>query len=187
MTTFAEHRTFLQRAVRRPDLVGAPAPTGAELARQISTIVPPSGTVVELGAGTGALTRAVAARVTPAVRFVAIEIDPVLAEHVRRTQPGVEVLTGDAVELLPDRVDAIVSSLPWTFVPGGQRRRMLDRVAGSLAPGGVFATIVTLTALPNRVRTLRTELDERFGEVVATAPVWRNMPPARLLVCRRPC
>jgi phosphatidylethanolamine/phosphatidyl-N-methylethanolamine N-methyltransferase len=187
--------TFLRRALRRPDLVGAPAPTGAALAAEIAAVVPAAraSTVVELGPGTGAICPAVRARLAPGSRYVAVELDDELVAHLRRTLPWLEVLPGDAADLraLLDRagvgrVDAVVSSLPWTLLPPAKRRSMLAGIAATLAPGGVFATITTLTALPSRVRDLRRCLDAMFCEVVATRPVWRNVPPSRLYVCRRP-
>jgi phosphatidylethanolamine/phosphatidyl-N-methylethanolamine N-methyltransferase len=196
MTTFAEHRTFLRRAVARPDLMGAFAPTSTGMAAEIARVVPRgrAATVVELGAGTGALCPAVRSRLGAGSRYVAIEVDGALVGHLRRTLPWLDVLHGDAADLgsllagaAVGPVDAVVSSLPWTFLPAPQRRRMLRSVAASLAPGGVFATITVLAALPHRVRALHADLDAVFDEVLTTAPVWRNLPPARLHVCRRPC
>jgi phospholipid N-methyltransferase len=195
MTTWTEHRTFMRRALSRPDLLGAPAPTGATLATEIARVVPSTGaaTVVELGAGTGALCPAIRDRLAPGSRYVAVELDGELVTHLRRTLPWLEVHHGDAAHLGPlldaagvGPVDAVVSSLPWTLLPPAQRRSMLAGIAATLAPDGVFTTITTLTALPPRVRDLRRCLDATFDEVIATAPVWRNLPPSRLYICRRP-
>lgn len=196
MTTFAEHRTFLRRAAARPGLMGTFTPTSRRTAAEIARIVPrdrPT-TVVELGAGTGALSPSVRARLAAGSRYVAVEVDAELVAHLRRTLPWLEVLAGDAADLeaLLDGagvgpVDAVVSSLPWTLVAAERRRRMFATIAGRLAPVGVFATINHLTAPPHRVRALRRDLETAFDEVFTTSPVWRNMPPARLHVCRRPC
>ena len=186
---------FLRRAVRRPDLLGAPAPTGTQLAAGVAAVVPADRpvTVVELGAGTGALTTAIAARLAPGSRFVAIELDPELAAHVRTVRPDVEVVEGDAVDLVAilaglgiDRVDVVVSSLPWTFLPAAVRRDLLTDIAGLLAPDGVFTLIRVLVALPSRVRLLRDDLDGAFADVREDPPVWRNLPPAALVSARRP-
>jgi phospholipid N-methyltransferase len=192
MTTYA---TFLRRAMREPAMIGAPAPTGAALAAEIAAVVPssPAVTVVELGPGTGPICPAVRARLAPGSRYVAVELDAELVTHLRRTLPWLEVLHGDAADLPAllagagvGPVHAVVSSLPWTLFPAGKQRRMLAGIAATLAPGGVFTTISTLTALPALVRDLRESLDATFEDVVATRPVWRNVPPSRLFVCRRP-
>jgi phosphatidylethanolamine/phosphatidyl-N-methylethanolamine N-methyltransferase len=195
MTAWTEHATFLRRALSRPAMVGAPAPTGAALAAEIAAVVPSSRatTVVELGAGTGALCPAVRARLAPGSRYVAVELDAELVTHLRQTLPWLEILPGDAGrlgELLDGAhvgpVDAVVSSLPWTLFPRAKRAAILTGIASRLAPGGTFATITTLTALPARVRDLRADLDATFDDVAATRPVWRNVPPSRLFVCRGP-
>ena len=188
---------FLRRAVRRPDLLGAPAPTGTRLAARVAALVPTDRptTVVELGAGTGALTTAIAARLAPGSRFVAIELDPEMAAHLRAVRPDVEVVEGDAVDLVAilesihigsGHVDAVVSSLPWTFLPPAVRRNLLTDIAGLLAPDGVFTLIRVLVALPNRVRVLRDDLAGAFTDVHEDRPVWRNLPPAALVSARCP-
>lgn len=195
MTTITGHATFLRRALRRPALLGAPAPTGTTLARVAAALVSNTAptTVVELGAGTGAMSPAIRARLVPDSRYVAVEVDADLVAYLHTALPWLEVLHGDAADLgklLANAgvgpVDTVVSSLPWTLISPADRRGMLSEIAGTLAPGGTFTTITTLTALPNRVREFRSELAETFDEVVATAAVWRNLPPARLMVCRGP-
>jgi phospholipid N-methyltransferase len=188
---------FLRRAVRRPALLGAPAPTGSRLAARVAAVVPADRpvTVVELGAGAGALTTAVAARLAAGSRFVAIELDPAMAAHLRAICPGVEVVEGDAIDLVAildsidigsGRVDAVVSSLPWTFLAPAARRKLLADVAGLLAPDGVFTLIRVLVALPSRVRVLRDDLARAFADVREDRPVWSNLPPAALVSARRP-
>jgi phosphatidylethanolamine/phosphatidyl-N-methylethanolamine N-methyltransferase len=186
---------FLRRAARRPDLLAAPAPTGSRLAARVAAVVPADRpvTVVELGAGTGALTTAVAARLAPGSRFVAIELDPELAAHLRAVCPDVEVVEGDAVDLVAilaeldiDRVDAVVTSLPWTFLPPAVRRDLLADITELLTPDGVFTLIRVLVALPSRVRVLRDDLASAFADIREDRPVWRNLPPAALVSARRP-
>jgi hypothetical protein len=46
--------------------------------------------------------------------------------------------------------------------------------------------VLTRTALPNRARELRRAFEARFAEVTMTPTVWRNLPPAAVLLARRP-
>src|SRR3954454_2745885 len=121
MTASTDHRTFLRRALRRPALIAAPAPTGATLAAEIARVLPGTGTptVVELGAGTGALSPAIRGRLSPGSRYIAVEVDGELVAHLRRRMPWLEVLHGDAADLATllggagvGPVDVVVSSLP---------------------------------------------------------------------------
>ena len=184
-----------RRAIRHPNLLATPFVTGHRLACQLAGVVPDGcpGTVVELGAGTGALSGPIRDRLGSGARHLAVEIDADLVAHLRRHKPWLEVVQGDALdydELLAgagiDKVDAVVSSLPWALFDQSQRRDLLSAIGNRLAPHGVFATITTWMAMPHRVRALREALDGTFDEVVETATVWRNPPPARLFVCRRP-
>ncbi len=191
----ADHLVFLRRAIRRPDLLATPFVTGDRLAAQLARVVPDGcqGTVVELGAGTGALSGPIRGRLGSGARHLAVELDGDLVTHLREHKPWLEVVQGDALDydgLLAgagiDKVDVVVSSLPWALFDQGQRRELLTAIGSRLAPHGVFATITTWMAMPHRVRELRAAFGGTFDEVVETATVWRNPPPARLFVCRRP-
>ena len=55
--------------------------------------------IVELGAGTGAVIRALLSRGIPARQLVAVEIDPEMADYLRASFPEVRVIAGDAFEV----------------------------------------------------------------------------------------
>ena len=82
--------------------------------------------VLEIGAGTGVLTEALARR---AGRVVAVEYDPRLAERARRRlagYPNVLVVTGDALVMpVPRRPFRVVANLPF-----GSTAAMLRRLLG---------------------------------------------------------
>lgn len=187
---------FLAATIRSPMLIGACFPSSRSLGRLLTDIVPRSGapTVAELGAGTGAVSRAIAERLPPRGRHVAVEIEPFLAAHLRRTQPGVVVLEGDAAELTSllatvsvTHVDAVVSGLPWSLFPAAHQRRILVEIAQTLAPTGAFSTFSYRHAEGLAgARRFRLLLREYFDEVVVSRTVWRNLPPAFAYVCRRP-
>ncbi|GAA2352681.1 methyltransferase domain-containing protein [Saccharopolyspora halophila] len=190
------YRTFLERAVRNPGAVGAVAPSSPALARAMAGVVPRTGspTVVELGPGTGALSGAIADRLPAAGRHLAIELDDGMVEHLRTRLPWLEVIQGDASELGSlladagvDRVDAVVSGLPWSIFPARLQHEILRQVGGALAPGGAFTTFAYTHALGMAgARQFRRRLDVCFDEVLTSHTVWRNVPPARTYVCRRP-
>ncbi len=190
------YRTFLQRAVSKPGQVGAVAPSSPHLAREIASVVPRTGSpvVVELGPGTGALSAAIANRLPAGGRHVAIELDSGMVEHLNRALPWLEVIQGDASDLGAllsaagiDRVDAVVSGLPWSIFPAKLQHDILQQVGSVLTPGGAFTTFAYLHALGmSGARQFRRRLDVSFDEVITSRTVWRNMPPARTYVCRRP-
>jgi phospholipid N-methyltransferase len=189
-------RAFMAVALRKQGVVGAIAPSSPALARALTAVVPTSGTpvVVELGPGTGSISEAIRARTAPGSRHLAVEIEPGLVAHLRRTKPWMETIQGDAAdlgELLASagvgRVDAVVSTLPWSLFPGEQQERIVGEIGRVLAPGGAFTTVTYLHAVPLAgARAFRRRLRSAFDEVLTTGPVWRNLPPGMTYVCRRP-
>jgi phosphatidylethanolamine/phosphatidyl-N-methylethanolamine N-methyltransferase len=188
-------RAFFCRAIRRPHRFGSPTPSSRRLAEQLASLLPDSGasTVVELGAGTGALTTQIHRRLPAGSRLMAVEVDEVLAAHLAAELPGIDVRRGDA-DQLPTliaeagiaRADVVVTSLPWTLLPHRRRDTLLDAIADALTPEGMATAVLTRTALPSRARELHRAFKARFAEVTMTPTVWRNLPPAAVLVARRP-
>lgn len=190
-----DHSVFLRRSFTKMDQLATPFLTGRRLCRQLAGVVPmgTDGVVVELGAGPGVLAEPIRSRLGPHARYVAIEIDSELVAHLRAHKPWLEVVQGDVTDLAAilddlgiDRVDVVVSTLPWAVFPPAMRQKVMGVIAERLRPGGAMSMIITWMALPGRVRDLRVLLDGFFDEVVETATEWRNPPPARMFVCRRP-
>jgi phospholipid N-methyltransferase len=187
---------FLAAALRSPATVGAVAPSSSHLAARLAAVVPSIGdpVVLELGAGTGAVTSAIELRLCGRGRHLAVEIDAALANYLRAEHPDVEVLVGDAAEVdqllaghQVSAVDVVVSALPWSLIDVGAQRTIVTTTARSLRPGGCFTTFVGLHTLTmSRTRRFRALLDEVFDEVLPTRTIWRNLPPAVAYVCRRP-
>jgi phosphatidylethanolamine/phosphatidyl-N-methylethanolamine N-methyltransferase len=186
--------------MRSPRDVGTLLPSGPELARQLAAVIPaasPEGrpaVVVELGAGAGAVTTAIAHQVGEGAVVIAVEKDPELAERLRSRNLGVRVVTADAATLPAiladhgvDYADVIVSVLPWTLFGPQQQREFLTIFAAALRTDGVFtAAAYSLSYWTPAARRFRRELGRVFGEVLPTRTMWRHLPPAMTYVCRRP-
>jgi phosphatidylethanolamine/phosphatidyl-N-methylethanolamine N-methyltransferase len=188
--------TFISSAVRSPGVIGAVAPSGRALSDLLASVAPAEGhpVVVELGPGTGVVSAALRRRLPEGARHIAVEIDPGMVEHLRRTRPWLEVVQGDAADLQKlladigvDRVDALVSGLPWTLFPESAQRGIMEQVTRVLAPGAPFTTFAYshVRVLPTQ-RRFRGVLEESFAEVRVTPTVWRNLPPALAYQCRHP-
>ena len=117
-----------------------------------------------------------------------------MAAYLRRTHPGLEVVEGDAVKLGAllaehdvEHADAVISGLPWSLFDDETQAvdPRPDRGRRS-APDGAFTTFAYLHGLAlSAARRFRRALHETFDEVLVTATVWRNVPPAFVYVCRR--
>ena len=166
------------------------------MAAVLASIVPTGGepVVVELGPGTGAVSSAITARLSPGARHLAVELDPEMAAFLRRHQAGVEVITGDARELgelLAEReihrATAVISGLPWSLFDSERQQHILQQVAQAIGVNGVFTTFAYAHAKPLRsARAFRRALERTFDEVQVSRMVWQNTPPAFSYICRRP-
>src|SRR5487761_1653071 len=92
--------SFLRAWLRDPRGIGAVTPSGAALARLMTAHVSQlDGPVIELGPGTGALTRALLARGVLPHRLALIEADPHFADALAKRYPNATILRMDAARL----------------------------------------------------------------------------------------
>ncbi|MDX3104562.1 class I SAM-dependent methyltransferase [Nonomuraea angiospora] len=187
---------FLGQWLRSPLRIGAVAPSSRHLARAVSCPLPEQGepVVVELGPGTGPFTAEIQRRLGGRGRHLAIELNPRLADLLRRRYPGAEVIQEDAKHLRRlldergiERADVVVSGLPWTLFPAADQRQLMDATTAILGPYSAFTAFTYLHAVPlSSARRFRDLLADRFEEVIPSRTVWRNWPPAFVLHARRP-
>ncbi|WP_363093137.1 methyltransferase domain-containing protein [Pseudonocardia sp. 73-21] len=192
----SETREFLTAFLRRPTTMGAVAPSSERLATVLASVVPTAGSpvVVELGPGTGAVSAVIAERLPPGARHLAVELDADLVAYLRRTRPELEVVHGDARELGKvlveqgvDRVDAVICGLPWALFDDATQAEILAEISRAIGTTGAFTTFAYLHGMAlGAARRFRSTLRGVFEEVLVSATVWRNVPPAFVYVCRRP-
>jgi phosphatidylethanolamine/phosphatidyl-N-methylethanolamine N-methyltransferase len=144
---------------------------------------------VELGAGTGEVTKALLTAGIAPERLALIERDPELAIFLRRHFLGPKIIEGDASRLprlLADHgvstVAAVVSSLPLLSLPAGVVNGIVGGVFEAL-PRGAALVQFTYGPTPPVPRALRErlQLDGVHGK-----RIWRNVPPAVVWTFTRP-
>ena len=181
---FTEGMVFLRRFVGAPRQVGSVVPSSPYLTRAVLDKIDWSEVrnVAELGAGTGVFTRSIVRRARPDAQLLVFEIDPDLQRMIEGGHPGLR-LYGDAQELPAiledlkiDKLDGIVSSLPFTVLPPTMTERILDAVQDTLAPGGKFVAY-------QYSRIMKPHFESRFAEL-RTSFVPINVPPAFVYECR---
>lgn len=190
-----EYATFLKVFLRAPSRTSAIVPSSRWLAeRMIEDVrLDQARVVVELGAGTGAFTRAIQKELHPAALFVAVEINPLFARHLKRRFPRVHVVNDSAEQLGRHlqtlghaSADCVLSGLPWAGFTGAEQHRLLGAVLGALRPGGHLTTYAyNHTAWLPGGRRFRKLLHSSFHTVTTTRTEWRNLPPAFVYRCRK--
>lgn len=177
---------FLRSWLDNPLQAGAIAPSGPALARAMAALVDVSrpGPVIELGPGTGPVTQALIERGVAEDRLVLVEFDPDFCALLRQRFPRATVVQGDAYAIdrtlagrLRAPAAAVVSSLPLLTRPEEERARLLVQAFGLMAPDAPFIQFTYgLTSPVPRGPGVAAE---------ASAPVWLNIPPARVWAYRR--
>lgn len=134
--------------------------------------------MLEIGAGTGAVTKALLDRGVLPARLYALELDPRLAAYLRQQFPAIHVLCGDAVrlkQLLPaslgGQVSCIVSSLPLRNMRPEVRADIVNAALDVLVPDGHFIQFTYRLRCP----VPHTRLDVSTERVQR---IWNNLPPA---------
>jgi len=190
-----EHLMFLGKFLRNPRNVGSIVPSSQALAREMARAVPvgADAVVVELGPGTGALTRQVVKVLAPGQRFLAIDIDPEFCENLRKRWPRIDCECGSAADM-PKMIEArrwkgvhhVLSGLPFASLPAAISRAILQAVAQSLVTGGTFTTFqyVHAYATPPAVK-FRKQMADRFGPMISRQMVVRNVPPAYVMTWKK--
>jgi phospholipid N-methyltransferase len=204
MSFWAECGTFLRESRRHFHTTGALLPSSRFLARALASPLAESTgprRILEVGPGTGSVTRAILDHLSGGDRLDAVELnrqfverlhlhlahDPRFAPHrerVRVIHAAVEELPGEAV------YDHIVSGLPLNNFPTWQVRQIFGAYRRLLKPGGVLSyfeyVLIRQLKTPFVSRSERRRL-YRVGRIVGRyirsyqvrrEQVLMNVPPA---------
>ncbi len=179
-----ERGRFLRSFLSGPRRVGAVLPTSRHTARVMIDMAPvhAAGCVVELGAGTGPLTKELVPRLGQDSELLAFEIDPSLARVLDAdlTDPRVRVIADSAANLEAHldgkRPEIIFSALPFTSLPTAVRDELLDTARRVLADDGVMVVLQYSPFVEGALRAVFGSVERRFS--------LPNVPPAVLYACR---
>lgn len=186
-SSLADSARFIKQWIENPRLIGAVQPSGPALAKAMASFVDLSreGPIVELGPGTGPVTKALLARGVPPERLVLVEYETRFCHMLAERYPGVKIVQGDAYGLkktlqgkIDGQVAAVVSSLPLLVRPERDRVELLHQAFELMGDGGLFIQFtygLTISPMPIHAHGLS-------GAYVGkgSAPIILNIPPARV-------
>jgi phosphatidylethanolamine/phosphatidyl-N-methylethanolamine N-methyltransferase len=135
---------FLSQWLARPREIGAISPSSPFLARaMVSQVLSVSGPIIELGAGTGSITRELIHSSIAPEQLLVIENSPKMVEQLKSQFPQIQIIQADAVHLKSvlhrqgmGQPGAILSSLPLLSLPTRKRLQILAQIASVLPLDG---------------------------------------------------
>jgi phospholipid N-methyltransferase len=189
-----ENIEFLQAFLKNPTKVGSIKPSSPELAMtMIEGIAPsPENVVIELGVGTGAITKFLQYVVPDDRSYLGIELDAGLVKCLRRNFPDLNIVCGNAMETAAiyersglGKVGHIVCCLPFVSLPAAVRSGVLEEVDKFMQQGCEFRTLQYAHGyyLPAAVK-FREQMRKRYGKEKRSPLVVKNVPPGYTLTWR---
>ncbi|MFE0016018.1 phospholipid N-methyltransferase PmtA [Mesorhizobium sp. NPDC059054] len=185
---FDDELKFFKGWIDKPKAVGSIVPTSSITARKMASVINlDSGLpVLEVGPGTGVITRAILERGVKPENLYAVEYSADFVQHLRRLYPGVNVIEGDAFNLTEAlgehsglTFDSVVTGVPLLNFPVAQRISYLESLLDRIPAGRpvVQLTYGPMSPIPPGRGSYTVE---HFQFVL------RNIPPTRLWIYRRP-
>ncbi|HLS56667.1 MAG TPA: methyltransferase type 12 [Zeimonas sp.] len=178
---------FLKGFLRDPRDVGSVIPSSRFLERRMVRMagVAQAESVIELGPGTGGTTRAILAAMPASATLLAIELDPMFADHVRTIDDRRLIVHQGSAEHLAELIaahrlrppNAILSGIPFSTMPEDVGTRIIEAIRDVLAPGGCFVAYQFRGAVADRARPILGEPE--------VSPEFLNIPPMRVYRWRK--
>ncbi|MBK9214521.1 MAG: methyltransferase domain-containing protein [Chloracidobacterium sp.] len=186
-----ENLQFLQAFLKNPLKVGAIAPSSPELAAEMLHGIEPDdhNIVLELGVGTGAITRFLRGVIPSRESYLGIELDADLVKTLNRNFPDVNIIQGNAAEAYTIHKDSglgkvryLVCCLPFVSLPKEVSEAVLTEISRFMDEGCELRLFQYAHGyfLPPAIK-LREYLKTRYGKSRRSPLVLKNVPPAYTL------
>lgn len=184
-----ENIQFLQAFIKNPTKVGSIAPSSPELAlKMIHGIRPTADNIVlELGVGTGAITKHLNDIVPDRDSYLGLELDKKLVDKVAPLYSNLRIETGNACEAFEihrksglGKVGAIICCLPFVSLPNEVGEQILTEVEKFMDQGGCTFRAIQYAHgyyFPSSIK-LREFMRDRYGRSRRSRMVVKNVPPA---------
>lgn len=184
---FDEEIRFFKGWKSNMKAVGSIVPTSGITARRMASVINPhSGLpVLELGPGTGVITKAILQKGVQPENLVSVEFSTDFYQHLVKTYPGVDFINGDAFDLdttlglrRDQKFDSVISAVPLLNFPMHMRVSLIDDLLSRVPVGRPviqisYGPLSPVVAMPDRYQI------SHYDFVV------RNIPPAQLWVYRK--
>lgn len=183
---FDEEIRFFKGWIDGPKAVGAILPTSLITAKRMASVIDThSGLpVLELGPGTGVITKAILAHGVKPADLYSVEYSPDFVEHLNKAFPDVNIIHGDVFDLdsalgekKDQQFDSIISAVPMLNFPMESRIKLMEELLSRI-PRGRPLMQITYGPRPPVPSGKGNYTVQHYDFVV------RNVPPAQLWVYR---
>lgn len=174
--------SFFKTILLHPRTTGAILPSSPYLARAMAKQIDlsSSGYVLELGPGTGVITKAILKHGVSPDQLILLELDYDLTHHLSTEFPAISVMNGNALQLTQHvihqkPIHTIISSLPLRSFNQADREKIFSEITSVLSPHGKY--IQFSYSLKND--------DDYYPphfKLIDSFIIWRNIPPAKVNV-----
>ena len=186
-----ENIEFLQAFIKNPLKVGAITPSSPELAREMLRGIEAdeNNIILELGVGTGAITKFIEEIVPDDKSYLGVEIDRSLVNSLNVKFPQMKIMRGNACELVKlhnrsnlGKVSYIISCLPFVSIPNDVGEKILSEIERFMEQGCLFRTFQYAHGyyMPSAIK-LREFMRKRYGKSHKSQLIVKNVPPAYVL------
>ncbi len=189
-----ENLDFIMAFLENPLHVGAISPSSPHLANAMTKDLNPNeqNTVLEIGVGTGAITKFIKRKLPNPRCYLGIELNQKFVEILRKKFPDLLITAGDAryatkiaQEANLGRVGYIISSLPFTSLPKNLSEEILNEMDKFMRGGCIFRTFQYAHCYYlNSAMWFRKYMNARYGKCEKSNLILKNMPPAYTLTWR---
>ena len=186
-----ENIQFLQAFLKNPGTVGSITPSSPELARRMVAGIRPDtdNVVMELGVGTGAITKFLQDIVPNDESYLGIELDRDLVRSLKKNYPEMRIARGNAIEAAEihrksglGKVGTIICCLPFVSMPNELGEAILLEIDKFMQRGCTFRTFQYAHGyyFPSAIK-LREFMRDRYGKSKRSPLIVKNVPPAYTL------
>lgn len=186
-----ENIQFLRAFLKNPGKVGAIAPSSPELAQTMVNGLEPDrdNIILELGVGTGAITKFIAPILPDNDSYLGLELDPKLHASLRMTYPDLKLIQGNACEAYKihqesglGKVKYLVCCLPFVSLPGTVADQIYKQIDMFMDDGCTLRLFQYAHGyyLPPALK-LRERMRNLYGKSKRSKIVLKNVPPAYTL------
>jgi len=174
---------FMRQGLEKPGMVGALFPSSQATVKGMLQRVDWASckVVVEYGPGVGTFTHPILSRLPKDAKLIAIDTNSDFIDHLKEAihDPRLITVLGSAadVEAIVEaagygQADVVISGLPFSSLPDGLGKKIVEASYRVMNPGGAFLTY--------QYRLIARHLTEEVFDRVDKQVTWANLPPNNL-------